>query len=60
MATEEPEIAANPAQAAMVATPSPPLRWPTKVFAARNNSLLMPEAETKAPIRRNMGMTPKV
>ena len=60
VATDEPEIAAKPAQAAMVAMPRPPLKWPTKEFAARNNSRLMPELDTKAPIKRNIGMTPKV
>ena len=60
VATEEPEIAAKPAQAAMVAMPSPPLKWPRKELAARNNSRLMPEFDTNAPINRNIGMTPKV
>ena len=46
VATDEPLIAAKPAQAAMVATPSPPFKWPTKVLAARKSSRLMPEAET--------------
>ena len=43
----------------MVAMPSPPFQWPTKVLAARNSSRLMPETETKAPISRNIGITPK-
>ena len=43
----------------MVAMPSPPLQCPTKVLAARNNSRLMPETETNAPISRNIGITPK-
>ena len=60
VATEDPEIAAKPAQAAMVAMPSPPLKWPRKALAARNSSRLMPELETNAPISRNIGMTPKV
>jgi hypothetical protein len=60
VATEEPEIAAKPPQAAIVATPSPPRRWPRKPFAARNSSRLMPELVTNAPMRRNIGMTPKV
>ncbi len=60
MATDEPEIAANPAQAMMVAKPSPPRRWPSSVLAARNSSRLMPELDTKAPISRNIGITPKV
>ena len=60
VATEEPEIAAKPAQAAMVAMPSPPFRWPRNALAARNSSRLMPEFDTNAPISRNIGMTPKV
>jgi hypothetical protein len=58
VATEEPEIAAKPPQAAMVAMPSPPFQWPTKVLAARNSSRLMPETDTNAPINRNIGITP--
>ena len=42
----------------MVAMPSPPLQCPTNVFAARNNSRLMPDTETNAPINRNIGITP--
>ncbi len=57
VATEEPQIAAKPPQATMVAMPSPPRRWPRNVFEARNSSRLMPEAEAKAPISRNSGMT---
>ena len=45
VATDEPEIAANPPQAAIVARPSPPRRWPTKVLAERNSSRLMPERD---------------
>ena len=59
VATEEPEIAAKPPQAAMVAMPRPPFQCPTKVLAARNSSRLMPETDTKAPINRNIGITPK-
>ena len=29
----------------MVAMPSPPFQWPTKVLAARNSSRLMPETD---------------
>ena len=32
MATEEPQMAAKPPQAATVAMPSPPRRWPTKAI----------------------------
>jgi hypothetical protein len=60
VATDDPLIAANPAQAAIVAMPSPPRQCPTSLFAAWNSSRLMPERVTKAPISRNIGITPKV
>jgi len=59
VATDDPEIAAKPAQAAMVAMPRPPRRCPTKRLAAWNISRLMPERETMAPMSRNIGITPK-
>ena len=55
-----PEIAANPPHARIVAKPKPPRRCPSQVLAARNNSRLMPETVTNAPISRNIGMTPNV
>jgi hypothetical protein len=58
VATDEPEIAAKPPQETMVASPSPPRRWPMKLLAARNSSRLTPEADTNAPISRNIGITP--
>ena len=51
-------MAAKPPQANTVAMPSPPRQWPTTVLAARNSSRLTPEFDTKAPISRNIGMTP--
>src|SRR5262249_61661086 len=60
VAPAEPQIAAKPPQAAMVAMPSPPLRWPRKAFAARNSSRLMPEVVANAPISRNSGTTAKL
>ena len=57
MATDEPQIAAKPPQATMVAMPSPPRRWPMKALAARNSSRLMPEVVANEPISRNSGMT---
>ncbi len=60
VATEDPLIAANPAQAAIVAIPNPPRRWPTKRLAAWNSSLLMPVRDATDPINRNIGITPKV
>ena len=60
VATDDPLIAANPAQAAIVAMPRPPRQWPTNRLAAWNSSRLMPERETNAPISRNIGITPNV
>ena len=60
VATDEPQIAANPPQAAIVAMPSPPRRWPRNEFAARNSSRLMPEVVANAPISRNSGTTAKL
>ena len=60
VATDEPLIEANPAQAAIVAMPNPPRQCPTNRLAAWNNSLLMPVRDAMAPISRNIGITPKV
>ena len=60
VATEEPQIAAKPPQAAIVAMPSPPRRWPRNALAARNSSRLMPDVVAKAPISRNSGTTAKL
>ena len=57
VATDEPLIAANPAQAMTVAMASPPRRWASQAFEARNSSRLMPEAVAKEPIRMNSGIT---
>ena len=59
MATDEPQIAANPPHAAMVAMPSPPRRWPSSALAARNSSRLMPDVVANEPISRNSGTTAK-
>ena len=60
VAIEEPQIAPKPAQAQIVAIASPPRRWPTKAFAARNSSCDMPARVTKLPIRMNSGTTDSV
>src|SRR3712207_8839502 len=57
VATEEPLIAAKPAQAVTVAMASPPRRWPSQAFEARNSSRLMPDAVANDPIRMNIGIT---
>ena len=60
VATDEPQIAANPPQAAIVAMPSPPRRWPRNAFAARKSSRLIPDVVANAPINRNSGTTAKL
>ena len=59
-AMEEPLMAAKPPQAKIVAIAVPPGRCPTQALAARNNSRLIPDTLTTAPIRMNMGMTLKL
>ncbi len=56
-ATEEPDSAANPAHARMVADASPPRRCPSQAYAAANRSELIPETAAKLPISTNSGMT---
>ena len=59
VATDEPLIAAKPAQAVTVAIARPPRLWPSQALLARNNSRLIPAAVAKAPIRMNIGMMPR-
>ena len=56
VATDDPEIAAKPEQAVMVASPSPPRRWPTQARAAPKSSPEIPDRVAKTPIRMNIGM----
>ncbi len=60
VATDEPQIAAKPPQATIVAMPRPPRKWPRNAFAARNSSRLMPDVVANAPIRRKSGTTAKL
>jgi len=60
LATDDPLMAANPPHASTVAIAMPPRRCPTQALAARNSSLLMPDALTNAPIKINSGMTLKL
>ena len=60
VAMDEPQMAPKPAQAAMVACASPPLRCPMKVYAAWKSSCAKPARATKLPIKMNRGMTDKV
>ena len=56
-ATEEPQMAAKPPQAAMVATASPPFRRPSQVFTQAKSSSLMPDLKAKLPMSRKRQTT---
>src|SRR5690348_9928512 len=55
-ATLEPQAAAKPAQAMLVATASPPGMPPNHSRAARKSEVLMPELLASEPISRNIGI----
>ena len=57
VASDDPQMAENMPQAAMVDIASPPLRWPRNTKAARYSSRAMPPRSTKSPIRMNIGNT---
>ena len=57
VASEEPLIAENPAQAPIVAMGRAPRRPANSALAATNNSCDMPERVATAPIRMNRGST---
>ena len=52
-ASDDPDSAANPAQAAIVADAKPPRRWPIQRYAAVNKSFDMPETPAKLPISKH-------
>ena len=56
VATEEPQIAAKPPHAPMVASARPPRKRPSQAWPARNSSPDMPEAVASTPIRMNIGI----
>ena len=56
-ATEEPQMAANPPQAATVAMASPPLSLPSQVFTQAKSSSLMPDLKAKLPMSRKRQTT---
>ncbi len=57
VASDEPQTAPKPAQAAMAAIAVPPRIQPSQAFAARNSAVLSPAFEASAPIRMNIGTT---
>ncbi len=59
LTTVEPEIAAKPADATVVAMNSPPRTASSQRFTAAYSSEMMPDAEAIAPISTNIGMTAK-
>jgi hypothetical protein len=60
VATEEPQIAPNPAQPPIVAMASPPLRWPRKALAMRKRSEDRPATVANVPIRRKIAITARL
>ena len=57
VATEEPQIAPNAAEASTEAIASPPLKRPITAAANWNSARLMPPCVAKCPIRMNSGIT---
>ncbi|OQC05617.1 MAG: hypothetical protein BWX79_02256 [Alphaproteobacteria bacterium ADurb.Bin100] len=57
VATEEPQMAPNAAQASTAAMASPPRKPPMTAAANWNSARLMPPCVAKWPIRMNSGMT---
>ena len=57
VATEEPQMAPNAAQASTPAMARPPRKRPITAAANSNNALLMPPWVAKLPIRMNSGIT---
>src|SRR5262249_12893731 len=55
-ATDEPQAAAKPAQAKLVAMARPPGNPPNHARAARNSDVEMPELLAIEPISRNIGI----
>jgi hypothetical protein len=60
VATDEPQIAAKPPHAPMVASARPPRNWPSQALPARNSSFDMPDAVANTPIRTNIGIRLKL
>ena len=56
VASDEPQIAPNPAQAPTEAMATPPLRCPSHPSAALNSAVDIPDRVANCPISRNIGM----
>ena len=57
VASEEPQTAPKPAQAAIADIATPPRSQPSQAFAARNRSFDSPARDAMLPIRTNIGST---
>ena len=57
VATDEPQIAPNAAQASTAAIARPPRKRPMTTLANSNSAFEMPPWVAKLPIRMNSGMT---
>ena len=55
VASDEPQMDPNPAQAPIAAIATPPRRWPMNASAALNKALDMPPSVANWPISRNSG-----
>ncbi|MCY1227939.1 hypothetical protein D9M72_402300 [compost metagenome] len=60
VATDDPQIAPKPVQAAITAIGIPPLNRPSLRSATRNMVAAMPDCSASAPIRMKRGMTDSV
>lgn len=59
VASEDPQIAPNTAEAPTVDTASPPRQCPTKALIRSNSDRDSPACAAKTPISKNSGMTLK-
>jgi hypothetical protein len=57
VASEDPQIVPNAAQAPTAAIAMPPLKWPTTALMPRNSRADSPEPDATLPISRNSGIT---
>ena len=57
VASDDPQTAPKPAQAAIAAIAVPPRNRPNQAFAPRNRLALRPDALASAPISTNIGTT---
>ena len=59
VASDDPQIAPNPAQAPIAAIATPPFLWPRQAPVNLKSASLIPALPAKFPINKNSGMTDK-